>query len=33
MAGSGLLIVVSQPLRLMISGTAGWIAIASWLTK
>jgi hypothetical protein len=29
----GLLIVASQPLRLMISGTAAWIAIASWLTK
>lgn len=29
----GLLIVVSQPLRLMISGTAAWLAIASWLTR
>jgi hypothetical protein len=29
----GLLIVASQPLRLMISGTAGWMAFASWLTR
>jgi hypothetical protein len=29
----GLLIVASQPLRLMISGTAGWMALASWLTR
>ena len=29
----GLLIVVSQPVRLMISGTAAWLAIASWLTR
>jgi hypothetical protein len=29
----GLLIVVSQPLRLMISGTPGWLAFASWLTR
>jgi hypothetical protein len=28
----GLLIVVSQPLRLMVAGTPAWIAIASWLT-
>ena len=29
----GLLIVVSQPLRLMISGTGPWLAFASWLTS
>jgi hypothetical protein len=29
----GLLIVLSQPLRLMIAGTPEWIAIASWLTR
>lgn len=29
----GLLIVASQPLRLMISGTAPWLAFASWLTS
>jgi hypothetical protein len=28
----GLLIVASQPFRLMISGTAPWLAFASWLT-
>ena len=28
----GLLIVASQPLRLMISGTGPWLAFASWLT-
>lgn len=29
----GLLIVASQPLRLMISGTAAWMAFAGWLTR
>ena len=29
----GLLIVASQPLRLMISGTQPWLAFASWLTS
>jgi hypothetical protein len=29
----GLLIVASQPLRLMISGTRPWLAFASWLTS
>jgi hypothetical protein len=29
----GLLIVASQPLRLMISGTAPWMSFASWLTS
>jgi hypothetical protein len=29
----GLLIVASQPLRLMISGTPAWMAFASWLTR
>ena len=28
----GLLVVASQPLRLMISGTPAWLAFASWLT-
>jgi len=28
----GLLLVASQPLRLMISGTAAWTAFASWAT-
>jgi hypothetical protein len=28
----GLLIVISQPLRLMVAGTESWMAIASWLT-
>jgi hypothetical protein len=28
----GLLIVASQPLRLMISGTPAWMAFASWIT-
>lgn len=28
-----LIIVVSQPLRLMISGTSAWMAFATWLTK
>lgn len=31
-AWGGLVIVVSQPLRLVLSGTAGWLAIAAWLT-
>jgi hypothetical protein len=29
----GVLIVASQPLRLMIAGTPGWMAFASWLTR
>jgi hypothetical protein len=29
----GLVIVASQPLRLMISGTPAWMAIASWMTR
>ena len=29
----GLLIVASQPLRLMISGTPAWLAFASWLAS
>ena len=29
----GLLIVASQPLRLMISGTPAWLAFAGWLTQ
>ncbi|HEX6105122.1 MAG TPA: hypothetical protein VFZ26_06020 [Gemmatimonadales bacterium] len=28
----GLAIVVSQPLRLALSGTAAWMAFAGWLT-
>jgi hypothetical protein len=32
-AWGGLFIVVSQPLRLMVSGTPAWISIASWLTR
>ena len=28
----GLALVASQPLRLMLSGTAAWLAIARWLT-
>ena len=28
----GLLIILSQPLRLMISGTSAWMAFATWLT-
>ncbi len=31
-AWGGLLIVASQPLRLMLSGTPVWMAIASWMT-
>ncbi len=29
----GLALVVSQPLRLMISGTPAWLAFAGWLTQ
>jgi hypothetical protein len=29
----GLVIVASQPLRLMISGTTAWLAFAGWLTS
>ena len=28
----GLLIILSQPLRLMIAGTSAWMAFATWLT-
>ena len=28
----GMLIIVSQPLRLVISGTEGWLAFARWAT-
>ena len=28
----GLFIILSQPLRLMISGTSAWMAFATWLT-
>jgi hypothetical protein len=31
-AWGGLLIVASQPLRLMLSGTSAWMAFAAWLT-
>jgi hypothetical protein len=29
----GLLVVVSQPLRLALGGTAAWLAFAHWLTR
>ncbi|MBA3760710.1 MAG: hypothetical protein H0X07_09250 [Gemmatimonadales bacterium] len=29
----GLLILVSQPLRLMLAGTPAWLAFAGWLTR
>jgi hypothetical protein len=29
----GLVIVASQPLRLMVSGTSAWLALAGWLTR
>jgi hypothetical protein len=29
----GLLIVASQPLRLMIAGTPAWLAFAHWITR
>jgi hypothetical protein len=29
----GLLILFSQPLRLMIAGTPAWMAFAEWLTR
>jgi hypothetical protein len=29
----GLLIVLSQPLRLLLAGTDGWLAFATWLTR
>jgi hypothetical protein len=32
-AWGGLLIVASQPLRLLISGTPTWLAFAGWLTR
>jgi hypothetical protein len=31
-AWGGLVVVASQPLRLMVSSTRGWLAVASWLT-
>jgi hypothetical protein len=33
MAWGGLLIVASQPLRLMLSGTPAWMAFATWVTR
>ena len=32
-AVGGLLIIVSQPLRLMLAGTAAWMSFATWLTS
>jgi hypothetical protein len=32
-AWGGLALVASQPLRLMLGGTAAWLAVASWLTR
>lgn len=32
-AWGGLLIVVSQPLRLLVGGTQAWLAFATWLTS
>lgn len=32
-AWGGLLIVASQPLRLMLSGTSAWMSFAAWLTN
>lgn len=29
----GLLVVISQPLRLMVSGTPAWLAFAGWITR
>jgi hypothetical protein len=29
----GLLIIASQPLRLMLSGTSAWMSFATWLTQ
>jgi hypothetical protein len=29
----GLVIVLSQPLRLMLSGTGAWLRFAEWLTR
>jgi hypothetical protein len=29
---AGLLIIISQPLRLLISGTHAWLVFATWLT-
>jgi hypothetical protein len=31
-AWGGLLIIVSQPLRLVLSGTPAWLAFARWAT-
>jgi hypothetical protein len=32
-AWGGLLIVASQPLRLMLGGTSAWMSFATWLTQ
>ena len=32
-AWGGLAVVASQPLRLMLGGTGGWLAFAGWLTR
>lgn len=32
-AWGGLIILLSQPLRLMLAGTPAWLSIASWLTS
>ena len=32
-AWGGLVLVASQPLRLMVGGTAAWLAFAGWLTR
>jgi hypothetical protein len=32
-AWGGLALVASQPLRLMLGGTAAWLTVASWLTR
>ena len=31
-AWGGLVVVASQPLRLMVAGTSAWLAVANWLT-
>lgn len=30
--GGALVVVLSQPLRLMVAGTSAWLAVATWLT-
>ena len=32
-AWGGLAVVASQPLRLVLGGTGGWLAFAGWLTR